>query len=188
MSNPQSLNRYSYVRNNPINFNDPTGHMEENDDGGGVTQATCQKSNNCTPPPSGGKGGGNQHRGSHRKGTELISSTQTNWLPIGPFQGSPWACEWIDCTLSTVSVVASAVATFTLEAVPAIALVAEVVDVGATIWSMIRTQDDYDKGKISDKRWLALQGTSVVGLVPIIPFGIVAGLANMAFTFSGTPP
>jgi hypothetical protein len=25
--NPQSLNRYSYVNNNPIRYNDPTGHM-----------------------------------------------------------------------------------------------------------------------------------------------------------------
>ena len=26
--NPQAYNRYSYVRNSPINFNDPTGHCE----------------------------------------------------------------------------------------------------------------------------------------------------------------
>lgn len=25
-ANPQSFNRYSYVNNNPINFNDPSGH------------------------------------------------------------------------------------------------------------------------------------------------------------------
>jgi hypothetical protein len=27
MSNPQSLNRYAYVNNNPLNLSDPTGHM-----------------------------------------------------------------------------------------------------------------------------------------------------------------
>jgi hypothetical protein len=29
LSNPQSWNRYSYVRNNPILYNDPTGHAED---------------------------------------------------------------------------------------------------------------------------------------------------------------
>lgn len=28
-ANPQSWNRFSYVRNNPINFNDPSGHIED---------------------------------------------------------------------------------------------------------------------------------------------------------------
>jgi hypothetical protein len=32
-TNPQDLNRYSYVNNNPLRYNDPTGHMEvENKD------------------------------------------------------------------------------------------------------------------------------------------------------------
>jgi RHS repeat-associated protein len=31
--NPQSLNRYSYVRNSPLNFTDPTGHREDGECG-----------------------------------------------------------------------------------------------------------------------------------------------------------
>ena len=31
-TNPQSFNRYSYSRNNPVNFVDPTGHWEIEDD------------------------------------------------------------------------------------------------------------------------------------------------------------
>ena len=32
---PQSLNRYSYVLNNPVRYTDPTGHMAEDDWGQG---------------------------------------------------------------------------------------------------------------------------------------------------------
>ena len=45
LSNPQSWNRYSYVQNNPIKLNDPTGHKDScGDNGGGC-------SSNYTPPP-----------------------------------------------------------------------------------------------------------------------------------------
>jgi RHS repeat-associated protein len=37
-ANPQSLNRYSYVRNSPLNFTDPTGHRD------------CEFDGNCGPP------------------------------------------------------------------------------------------------------------------------------------------
>ncbi|MBV6402682.1 MAG: hypothetical protein CNIPEHKO_02995 [Anaerolineales bacterium] len=50
-TNPQSWNRLSYVRNNPILFNDPTGHME-----------TCEDGESCrhapTPQPGGSGDGG----------------------------------------------------------------------------------------------------------------------------------
>jgi RHS repeat-associated protein len=39
-SNPQSLNRYSYVINRPINFNDPTGHKAC--DGAGISGDDCE--------------------------------------------------------------------------------------------------------------------------------------------------
>src|SRR3972149_517780 len=38
-SNPQSLNRYSYVNNRPLNFTDPSGHRPCEDD-------------LCSPPPN----------------------------------------------------------------------------------------------------------------------------------------
>lgn len=34
-ANPQNLNRYSYVTNNPLRYTDPTGHMRVDDEGGG---------------------------------------------------------------------------------------------------------------------------------------------------------
>ncbi len=44
--NPQSWNRYRYVLNSPINFNDPTGHM-------------CSDPEDPTPSCDGSSGGGN---------------------------------------------------------------------------------------------------------------------------------
>ncbi|CAG0953427.1 hypothetical protein ANRL4_00220 [Anaerolineae bacterium] len=45
-SNPQSLNRFSYVRNHPLKYTDPTGHIERYDEGGGGG-LTCQQTNTC---------------------------------------------------------------------------------------------------------------------------------------------
>ncbi len=42
---PQSLNRYSYVGNNPINFNDPSGHWSCAGMGGGSNTAFCEAYN-----------------------------------------------------------------------------------------------------------------------------------------------
>ncbi len=44
--NPQSLNRYTYALNNPIRYNDPTGHWIDEGcgtGGGGVQGVTCQE-------------------------------------------------------------------------------------------------------------------------------------------------
>jgi len=35
-ANPQNLNRFSYVTNNPLRYTDPTGHMMTDEGGGGL--------------------------------------------------------------------------------------------------------------------------------------------------------
>jgi hypothetical protein len=75
-ANPQDLNRYSYVRNNPIRYTDPSGHFICSNDrtiddycpgrtsiigsngssGGGGYTPPCTR--NCNPPKGGGGGGG----------------------------------------------------------------------------------------------------------------------------------
>ena len=47
-ANPQALNRYSYVQNNPVRYTDPTGHVLKPDDQGGVGGGP--------PPPGVGSG------------------------------------------------------------------------------------------------------------------------------------
>ncbi len=42
-ANPQSLNRYSYVVNNPLRYTDPTGHMMLEDEGSTKGGLDCRK-------------------------------------------------------------------------------------------------------------------------------------------------
>ena len=63
-ANPQNLNRYSYVNNNPLRYTDPTGHML--DDGGSSGGGGNPNAGNyCITHPSacngGGSGGNNNH-------------------------------------------------------------------------------------------------------------------------------
>jgi RHS repeat-associated protein len=49
LGDPQSLNRYSYVQNNPVRYTDPTGHMMDDGLDGG-----CGICGPSTPPSNGG--------------------------------------------------------------------------------------------------------------------------------------
>src|SRR6188474_516041 len=42
-ANPQNLNRYSYVLNNPLRYTDPTGHMMVEDEGSTKGGLDCRK-------------------------------------------------------------------------------------------------------------------------------------------------
>jgi hypothetical protein len=74
--------------------------------------------------------------------------------------------------------------------VPDVFVVAEGADIVITIASVIRTEDDYSKGKISNTRRWALNitaGAGVINLPPPFLIGLAAGLFNMVMTFTGLP-
>ncbi|MBL8092236.1 MAG: hypothetical protein JNJ43_18025 [Anaerolineales bacterium] len=57
MFNPQNLNRFSYVGNNPINFNDPTGHCGSSITVTGIMNGTSGTGGVCLGQNSGNSGG-----------------------------------------------------------------------------------------------------------------------------------
>jgi len=62
-ANPQAWNRYSYVNNSPINYNDPTGHMCSDPEKYELGKGSCDSGNNGggvkkqTKPATGTSGG-----------------------------------------------------------------------------------------------------------------------------------
>ena len=60
-ANPQNLNRYSYVNNNPLRYTNPTGHFcTEEDADGNIIHVNCGTG---SPPTSGGGAGGENGSG-----------------------------------------------------------------------------------------------------------------------------
>ena len=73
-ANPQAFNRYSYVMNRPVNFNDPTGHCPEENSG----CRDVQFKQFIKPQlGKGGRGGGDREGGNDREPSS-ISYTQEN--------------------------------------------------------------------------------------------------------------
>lgn len=58
---PQMLNRYSYVRNNPLRFSDPTGHSPDDDD----REIEFESNNSNSSASQGGGSGGATSLGAH---------------------------------------------------------------------------------------------------------------------------
>lgn len=104
-SNPQSWNRFSYVRSNPVNFNDPTGHRacgdgEEYDcDGTSNNPSTPSPSNGCggAGQPSCGGGGGGGGGGSGSKDPNIQRQDELfSWMFQGSGENGSWTSDdWV---------------------------------------------------------------------------------------------
>jgi len=71
---------------------------------------------------------------------------------------------------------------------PPIAGPAELVDIGVTVVAIIRTDNDYAEGKISRTREWVLNGTGLLGLINVGPWGLAFSIINGMATGSGAPP
>ena len=193
--------------NNPIRYNDPTGHMCSDPDD---PTPSCDGSG--TPPPTtplpnpggggnGGEGGGDdddddgnnnddvdladelaQIYGGGKPLYSLIPYYDTaTFIKLPP---SPVACGWYDCALSLASVIFS-VGTF--PGMPKeIQGPAYVLDIVVTVLAIESTEDAYRRGEITEVHRKALNGTGIVGAFPS-PIGLGLSLGNLWFTLSGYP-
>jgi hypothetical protein len=187
--------------NNPSRYTDPTGHIAIGNGGLGGCNALpdiCSghslndggesSSGRDTLPDLSKKGKPNLPGSSGRHDADIAKlALVASGTPSENQEHNHWCRggDEIDCALSAVGFVATGVATATME-VPVIAGIAVAVDVVVTVVSIGRTEDVYNAGTISNtRRWL-LNGTGIVGLLPIGP-GIGASLANLLFTATGYP-
>jgi RHS repeat-associated protein len=99
MGNPQSLNRFSYVGNSPIGFNDPTGHMQACGING---EDACPGHDNPPPLPSssGGDGGNGGNGGNHKDHDEdstpenLVNTVVNSYIGGWATFGAAWSNTW----------------------------------------------------------------------------------------------
>ena len=179
-ANPQSLNLYSYVLNNPLRYTDPTGHRQCE-----YYQGKCLSEKQITKTEK-----QKHEKNKHKKKDKDDISGGADKPVFSPAPDDIKWCDAFDCVLSGVSLIATVAA-----AVPGtIGLVGLGVDAVATVWAIGRTNYDHSQGKISTTRQYAL---NISGLVGILPGGILgdwafavsfaAGLVNGFMTATGLP-
>jgi RHS repeat-associated protein len=213
-ANPQAFNRYSYVLNNPLRYTDPSGHaqcqtQEDCEDMGTTPMGTggsgggggdggrdgCRHNDPDCRGNNGGQGNGGALKagGSGGGGHPLYSPAPNadyyqliaNSLYSTPLL-PPSPCGWIDCLLAAASILASGISTAAMGE-PRITGAMFILDAAVTVPAMIRTENDFDQGEISNPRRLILHITAGAGLIPG-PWGFGLSIINGMATGSGYPP
>jgi len=205
-ANPQNLNRFSYVRNNPVRYTDPTGHMIPCEPGDlcrhpdppdpppppPCTRCVPDPDPDPDPIPDPNPGCVGCTLPAPYQNTDYYQLAASSLYTIPSLDTPDW-CDIttsLDCQLSAVSVVATVVAA----APGTFGLIGFGVDLVATVWAIGRTNADYRQGEISRTRQLALNITGIVGVLPggvlgewAFPVSFVASVANLLMTASGLP-
>jgi len=73
--NPQYLNRYSYVKNNPVRYTDPTGHRVCEDDDSDCNNGSGTPGTWTPPPPPANTGGNQNTNGSNNNNSTPPTSS-----------------------------------------------------------------------------------------------------------------
>ncbi len=105
-ANPQSLNRFGYVGNNPLRFNDPTGHIkcEFDEQGNDYCYENDRKTKIIKEPTGGGDGGGGSGGGSGGGaggGCNIATNINTQGQSCHDYSVTNRVCpdfSWVHCT------------------------------------------------------------------------------------------
>jgi hypothetical protein len=182
------------MQSNDDSYKSSNGKCSKGDTSCNWVGKSKNKSQPKKPKDDGGQGNGNGGGGDTGGGTggggghPLLAPAYDSQFDLPP---SPFACEWFDCALSAISILASGAIGAFEYVLPEVAGGAFVVDLVVTAVAFGRTVEDYHQGEISVEREWILNGTGVLGAIPIGPFaafGFAFSVINGMATFSGYPP
>ena len=171
-ANPQSLNRYSYVLNNPLKYTDPSGHSWRADDGEGAVDEPPPPPPPPEEPPTG-----------KRDEPKLPLEVKKSDDGILPNIGETWDKHAPEIILDGIAVLADVASIGLLLIPPPVGEIASVcavaVSIEASFFSTMVTTGNYHTGEATKRDVEVAFGNFVWGSVPYV--GVLPGLNQLAY-------